>query len=339
MRHPAALPAVALAGILSVAVPAARAQNYQVEDSTFVPRAARPALADTHPVVLIDEAHRNHFTMGGRYRALAALLASDGARVMPGRQPFSRPLLATCRVLIVADALGASAVNDPRAREPAFTGEECDVVRDWVAQGGALLLIADHAPFASSMDSLARRLGVDMGKGYTYDDRHVDPESGNAGCVLFTRDKDLLGDHPITRGRDSSERIARVATFTGQSLEGPPGSVALLRLSESAVDIPFTPDARRTSTTQLPKSADIPPDLVARGAVPAYGRAQAIAFKLGKGRVVVLGDAAMFGAQLVLGQQAKRMGKDALRLGLNRDDLDNEQLALNVVRWLAGALN
>ncbi len=33
------------------------------------------------------------------------------------------------------------------------------------------------------------------------------------------------------------------------------------------------------------------------------------------------------------------MGKDALRLGLNRTDLDNRQFALNVVRWLAGALD
>ncbi len=302
MRHPAVLAAAALAGLLGLAGPAARAQNVQVVDSTFVPRVASPALGATRPVVMIDEAHHDYFTMGHRYRALAALLASDSARVVPCPQPFSRALLAPCRVLIVADALGAAAVNDPKASRPAFSAAECEVVRDWVAQGGGLLRVADHAPFASAMDSLARRFGVDMGKGYTSDDRRVDPESGNPGCLLFTRERDQIGDHPITRGRDSTERIQRVATFTGQSLQGPPGSVALLRLSESSVDIPLTPDARHADGTAPPPSADIPADLLARGAVPAYGRAQAIAFTLGKGRVVVLGEGAMLGAQLVLGQ-------------------------------------
>jgi hypothetical protein len=37
-----------------------------------------------------------------------------------------------------------------------------------------------------------------------------------------------LGDHPITRGRDNSEQVNRVQTFTGQSLKGPEGSTAFL---------------------------------------------------------------------------------------------------------------
>jgi hypothetical protein len=33
------------------------------------------------------------------------------------------------------------------------------------------------------------------------------------------------------------------------------------------------------------------------------------------------------------------MGKDYLLMGLNRPDLDNAQLALNIVHWLTRVLN
>ena len=76
------------------------------------------------------------------------------------------------------------------------------------------------------------------------------------------------------------------------------------------------------------------------GAVTAVGRFQGLAFDFGKGRVVVLGEAAMFSSQFVLGTDARRMRKSRLRIGLNRPDLDdNQQFALNVLRWLARELN
>jgi hypothetical protein len=48
-----------------------------------------------------------------------------------------------------------------------------------------------------------------------------------------TNHNGLLTDHPITKGRDVSERINRVMTFTGQSITGTPGSIALLKLALS----------------------------------------------------------------------------------------------------------
>jgi hypothetical protein len=328
-----------LSALLLLAVAAPARGQQQVEDTTFVPKVAKPAFTDRHPIVMIDEAHHNYFTMNGAYRSFAALLREDGLYVMPGPQPFSPQLLKACQILVVADALGAQDPKSPAARASAFRGSECDAVRDWVKEGGSLLLIADHAPFGSAMDSLAVRFGVDMGKGYTVDTRRVDPETGNIGCVLFTRDLGLLGDHPITRGRDKSERVDRVATFTGQSLAGPRGSVGLLVLSPSASDLPFSVDARREATPEARKRADTTNVVNTPGAVTAVGRFQGIALSFGKGRVVVLGEAAMFGSQFVFGQDARQRGRDRLRLGLNRPDLDNQQFALNTMRWLARVLN
>jgi len=325
--------------LLAVAAAPARSQQ-QVEDTTFVPKVAKPAFTVRHPVVMIDEAHRNQFTMRGAYRALASLLSQDGLRVVPGVQAFSPQLLKSCQILIVADAVSTLDLHAPAARASAFQVRECDVVRDWVREGGSLLLIADHAPFGSAMDSLAVRFGVDLGKGYTVDTRRVDPETGNMGCIRFTRDLGLLGAHAITRGRDQGDRINRVTTFTGQSLTGPPGSAGLLVLSPSAADLPFTPDARREATPEARRKADTTSVVNTPGAVTAVGRFQGLAFGFGKGRVVVLGEAAMFSSQFVFGADAQRMGKDRLRIGLNRPDLDdNQQFALNVLRWLARSLD
>lgn len=328
-----------LLALLPLALATAPARAQQVEDTTFVPKVAKPAFASRHPVVMIDEAHGNFSTRTGFYRAFASLLTQDGLKVISGAQGFSPRLLEVCQVLVVADALSTKDLNGPAARANAIPVPECDVVRDWVRRGGSLLLIADHAPFASAMDSLAVRFGVDMGKGTTVDTRRVDPETGNMGCILFTRALGMLGEHAITRGRDETERVNRVATFTGQSLAGPPGSTGLLVLSPSAWDLPFSLDARRVATAEALRRADTANVVKTPGAVTAVGRFQGVAFRFGSGRVVVLGDAAMFGSQFVLGQDARERGRDRLRIGLNRPDLDNRQFALNVVRWLAKELN
>jgi hypothetical protein len=311
----------------------------QVPDTTYVPKVSRPAFVRRHPVVMVDEAHHNHFTAGGYYRGFAALLEADGLRVVRGERPFSPSSLAGCEILVVADACGSSDPELPQARRSAFRAEECYAVRDWVRQGGSLLLVADSAPFASAMDSLARRFGVDMAKGYAVDTRRVDPEMNNLGCILYRRELGMLGDHAILRGRDRSERVNRVVVFSGQSLAGPPGSRGLLEMGTSAWDVPFTPDARRETdpglrarmdTTSVPKNP---------GSVPALGRFQGLAFGFGRGRVVVLGDGAMLSAQFLVGHEARRRGKEWLLIGLNRTDLDNERFALNVVRWLGRVLD
>ena len=48
-------------------------------------------------------------------------------------------------------------------------------------------------------------------------------------------------------GRDPSERIDRILTFTGQSLKGPPGSVQLLKFSDTAMDMGFGRERKKVS--------------------------------------------------------------------------------------------
>jgi hypothetical protein len=308
--RPSAAPAAACLALAILAAPAA-AQGRQVADTVFDATVADPAFpAGTSPRVVIDAAHFNAHTAEGRYRPFAALLANDGFRVSSNRARFTAAALAGADVLVIANALGDSTSPEAAAR-PAFAAEEVEAVRRWVEGGGALLLVADHAPAGGAAKELAARLGVHMSAGRTFDPAHADPASGNPGWIAFARDTGAtLADHPITRGRGARERISRVVAFTGQSLKGPEGSVALLALAPTAFD-------------QLPDGSE----------APAAGRAQGVAFQLGRGKVVVLGEAAMLTAQL-----AVDAGGRSQRFGFTLPGSDDRQLAVNVVRWLAGAL-
>jgi hypothetical protein len=182
-----------------------------------------------------------------------------------------------------------------------------------------LLLIIDHLPFSSAAALLSERLGVELTRGYVVDKSNHSPESDDETELLFSRDNGLLGEHPITRGRDAKERINRIITFSGTSLKGPAGSFAFLKLADSAMDV-LPPDRKQASPE------DAPPD---HKQASAAGRAQGIALQLGKGRIVVLGEAAMLTAQV-----APR----GFRFGMNATGIDNRQLALNIAHWLTGLL-
>ena len=281
----------------------------QTADPEFDTSVERPAFKKNYPRLLFDEAHNNFHTTTGRYKPFADLISNDGYHVIRGRKTFVSGALNTYKVMVIANALGADDMDDEGADRSAFTDEECDAVRDWVRNGGALLLIADHAPFGGAAENLANRFGVEMSKGFTFDaDMHV-KDGANPSFLVFSRENKLLVDHPITQGRRDDERINRVFTFTGQSLKGPEGSAVVLRLSDTAKDR-ATPDSKTD--------------------VSAAGRAQGIAFKFGKGRVVVLGEAAMLSAQLA--------GAEKRPMGMNVAGSDNRQLALNIMHWLSGLL-
>ena len=287
---------------LSVAVGA-----QQLPDPEFNTNVANPAYTKSEPRVLFDEAHHNFHTIDGRYKPFADLLRNDGYRVVRNRQTFSKETLNSFKVLVIANALGAEEMDDNGADASAFTEEECQAVQDWVKGGGSLLLIADHAPFGGAAASLAHRFGVEMSKGFTYDE--ANSAAGNPSLLIFSRDNKLLATHPITEGRDEKERLNRVQSFTGQSLKGPADSVAILKLADTAKDSP---------------------DQNTDASLSAAGRAEALAFKFGKGRVVVQGEAAMLSAQI--------SGPEKSRMGMNVPGNDNKQYALNVMHWLSGLL-
>ena len=291
-----------IAALPLVVFVAASAQ--QVADPNFDTKVAKPAYDRGGPRVLFDEAHNNFHTATGRYKPFADLITSDGYRVTPNAQKLTRDVLKPHDIFVTANALGAPAMNTPEASNPAFTDEECDAVRDWVRGGGSLLLIADHAPIGAANANLGRRFGVEMSNAYTIDPANASPGDNNLGFIVYTRERGIM-PHPVTDGRNAEERVGRVIAFTGQSLKGPAGSFAFMRLADTARDV--VPSTEQNTS--------------------AAGRVQGLAINFGKGRVVVMAEAAMLSAQLA--------GPNKVPFGMNRPGIDNRRLALNILHWLS----
>ncbi len=286
-------------------------------DMSFDTTVREPALAEKKPRVLFDHGHNNVHSIRGRYAPLANLLRADGCRVTQSSSAITPALLNEADVLVVVNAKGPKGSQDAAA----FTDAECEAVEKWVAGGGSLLLIADHHPCGPATATLSARFGVVMNGGWTDDAANAREGSGDPGQVLFSRVKGSLGDHPITRGRSDVERVGTVETFTGQSLTPPEGASVLMPLADSAIDrIPKSSksETKGGTTTTTFETDDR----------SAAGHCQGVALGHGKGRVVVLAEAAMLSAQ----------EQDGHKFGMNVPGNDNRQFALNVMRWLAGAL-
>ena len=293
--------------VVAIVLVATGAAAQQLADPEFNTSVENPAYKREGPRVMFDEAHHNFHTTEGRFKPFVDLLMNDGYRVIRNRQSFSKSTLGSFKVLVISNALGAEEDDDEGADKSAFADEEMDAVQEWVKGGGSLLLIADHAPFGGAASALAARFGVDMSKGYTFD-----PDNSVAGSptqLIFSRENKLLANHPITEGRNDSERLKLVRSFTGQSLKGPEGSTGILNLADTATDAP-TYDSKTS--------------------VSAAGRAQAVALKFGKGRVLVQGEAAMLSAQI--------SGSEKHAMGMNVPGNDDRQYVLNVLHWLSGLL-
>jgi hypothetical protein len=303
----------------------------QLIDPDFRAVVERPAYSSAGPTVAIDEAHSNFHTASGLYAPFAALLRNDGYQVVASTRALNPGALAGVRVLVIANARNLTALLAGDLLKPALTEEECDVVRDWVRAGGSLLLIADHAPYGNAVDNLAQRFGIAMGKGWAFDRISA---TGITTQLVFSRENGLLGTHPILSGRNASEAVQSVRSFTGQSLSVPVSASILMKLAPSAREAP-TPDdldAEDAASRNVESSAAF-----GSRSQAVDGRAQGLALLVGRGRVVVLGEAALLSAQILRFTEGNQQ-RDT-KIGMNAPGNDDRQFALNVLHWLSGLLN
>ena len=282
----------------------------QVADTEYKPPLAKPAYArGKGPLVLLDEAHFNFHTATGRYLAFAELLRRDGYVVQGSTAKFTKDALRAAKILVIANALNErNGSGDWTLPTPsAFTDEEIAAVREWVQRGGALLLIADHMPFAGAAEKLGVAFGIKFTNGYVRDE--------TSGADVFQRTDDSLRNHPITNGRSAAEKVEAVATFTGSAFQVP-NAQPLLMLGASYV-------------SWLTSTAGQFPPTTPRESVKGW--LQGAVFQTGKGRVAVFGEAAMFSAQLA--------GPNRNPMGMNAPPAkQNYQFLLNVMHWLSGLL-
>jgi hypothetical protein len=286
----------------------------QVADPDFAPVVENPMhLRGSGPVVLIDEGHGNYHTKDGRYAPFARLVEADGYRVGAHQGAFRPESIGEADVIVISNALNPA--NVERWEVPvlsAFADDEVRVLVDFVESGGALFLIADHMPFPGAAAPLAAVFGIEFSNGFALE---PDAQGQQSGPSLFKRSDARIGEHVITSGRDDSESIDQVATFTGSAFPVTGDAVSLLKFGDNA-------------TMLLPSVAWQFNAATARAQIPGWS--QGAALQRGAGRVVIFGEAAMFSSQ--------RSG-DGPPSGMTAPMAeDNQQLLLNIVRWLSSDL-
>lgn len=238
------------------------------------------------------------------------MLRRDGYRVDGLGTPLSSVSLNGVDVLVIANALNVRNVKDWSLPTPsAFTADEIAVVRAWVDKGGALFLIVDHMPFPGAAGDLAKAFGVEFSNGFA-----VSKAAGGPTIFTFTPGTGLM-DSAVTQGRGEAESVTEVATFTGSAFKPSKDATPVLMFNAGFVSL--KPDQAWQFTAATPQE-------------PLESWCQGAVMKVGKGRVAVFGEAAMFSAQLA--------GPGQQKIGMNAPEAtQNHQLLLNVMHWLTRA--
>lgn len=282
----------------------------QQYDPEFKPAIERPAYPEGKgPVVAVDAGHNNFHTAGGRYKPFADVLRKDGYAVRELDGAFTAESIHGIEILVISNALNERNREDWALPTPsAFTESEIKAVTEWVQNGGALLLIADHMPFPGAVSEMGAAFGLHFSNGMVGQGPRRD------AVIKFDRSGGGLADHSVTRGRDASESVEYVVAYGGSGFQAPQNAQPVLVLDKTAVS--FTPQ----------RAGDFGPDSPQE---PVGGWLQGATLEVGKGRLAVFGEAAMFTAQVA--------GPN--RFGMNSPNAPyNQQFLLNVMHWLSAVL-
>lgn len=314
-----------LGSALALTLSAAPLAAQQRADTLFRPRVSAPAFASASgPRLCVDEAHYNFHTLDGRFAPFGALMARDGFRVSPSRARIAADALRACDIFVISNAQPSDRPWNqyPRPTPSAFAADEIAALVAWVRGGGALLLIADHMPLAGAAAALARAFEAEFTDGFAYEGwtegtPRTARERGADQPTLFTRGTGTLRAHAVSDGRTATERVTQVRSFTGQAFRWDAAGVEpLLVLPDNYVSL--EPEMAWQFTDDTPVR-------------PVGGWLQGAVRAVGRGKVALFGEAAMFSAQRAGPGEGTPMGMNAPMAE------QNAQFALNLLRWLGGA--
>ncbi len=310
----------------------------QLPDKDFDPPIANPAYPQGQgPRVVIDEAHYNFHRKDESFYAFTNVLTKDGYVVEALKDQLSADTLKDVEVLVIANPANEVNGTTPETWNmpfpSAFTTEEIDAVVNWVNDGGAFFLLADHMPWGGAVEALVSRFGFITNSGYALPVYFFeDPKNPQADYTIrfwhegniVSRGDGYLHSHPILEGRDASEKIEFVVSFGGQAFSAKPGTSIhpLMVLGEGSRQI-FPTNADRSKWLTETGEWLLP-------SAGSEGMLQGATLKYGKGRMVLLGESGMATAQIAGGSFTMGMNDPAAP--------HNVQFILNAMHWLTGLL-
>lgn len=263
------------------------------------------------PLIHLDEGHHNRHTYGGlgSFIAFKRVLSKDGYQVSSFKDQLTARNLKEIRLLVISCAQNEKNLWPDwyNPTYPALKRSEVEAILNWVEQGGSLFLIIDHHPFPGAVQELAMKFGFRLYNGHAEDTLRYPG--------YYHRANNSLHSNIITEGRDPSERIDSIITFSGSAIRIPDDASPIITFNEGWVQ--WLPDTAWNLEDVEPESISG----LAQGAYMNYGR----------GKLVIFADANMFSAQDT--DWGGKMGF------FDPDAKYNYKLLLNIIHYLDGLLD
>ena len=195
--------------------------SQQVADTSLVAKIENPYHTfQSGPLIYIDEMHHNFHTMEGRFKPFSDVMKSDGYNV---KSLTRYDLLKSNDILVISNAIHQKNVgNWAQPIHDAFNTEEITLLKNWVASGGRLLIIADHMPFSGATNTLANAFGFDFCDGFAQLSQPTNKPD------TFSEENLRLIPSIITDG-SFGKKLHSVTTFTGSSFEIPKNAIGILK--------------------------------------------------------------------------------------------------------------
>lgn len=299
--------------LLAVSCVSAHAQwSGQRADTDFAFANATPAYPAGKGPVIVFSSENSEFVQHDLHLALDRLAQGDGFRTRVAEGRLTPDLLEGAGLLVLINPYVPEFRDRPAMDPPsAYSDEEINAVVDWVKGGGALLILADHAPFGGGSSSLAAAFGFTFLNGHVADAAQAENDYVHVE-IDFTPDNGLNTTHAITDGGTGRPAIGLFHAFGGQAFIPADDAVTLLRIPQGWTAI-FSYRIRQ--------------ELRSAPRIDAGGMAQGAVLEYGKGRVAVFGETGGFNAQV---------RTDAQKVGFNTPEgKQNPEFILSVLRWLA----
>lgn len=279
----------------------------QQADTSFVFNIENPRYSSVDsPMILIDGMHNNLHQLKSGFAPFAKLAMADGYNV-DALESFSQ--LDSSDIFVIANAINEkNQGNWQRPIYPAFEESEIQTIKNWVEEGGNLLLIADHMPFAGAANDLALAFGFEFCDGFA---QLSERKNNNE---IFSKSNSRLVENVLNDGTIGNP-IESLTTFTGSSFSIPEKAQGILKFSEN--DRCLQPEI----AWQFNDSTHIS-DL--------KGKYQGAIMNYGKGKIAVFGEAAMFTAQTIV------QNEKVFKVGFNSPAAPNNvEFVRNLLFWLS----
>lgn len=282
-----------------------------LNDSSFNASIAKPKYKkQAGPHILIDAGHHNFIVEMGLIKPFVDLASNDGYKTTIDSGAFTPAYLAKYQLLLITPAMPFKfGSKKDIADEITFTNQELVALKEWVSNGGSLIVLSEHAPIDKSMTPLLNTFGIQSSVGAVFDPVNCDTTIKlplYETILKFTNSNGLLNrSHPIITGAKKNEKVQNIETYTGSALTGPN----------------YTTIFKLGTTATIRKWNGILPT--------GGGDSQCLAGSFGKGKIMAMGDCNGFTAMYV------NSGGKRFNAGMQVEEYDWKQFVLNTIHWLS----